>query len=49
MWGILFLIFFALRSIIDEMVLICFFGFIGNVIGEILYKYGDKIKNKEGV
>lgn len=46
MWGILFLIFFALRSIIDEMVLICFFGFIGNVIGEFIYKYGEKIKNK---
>ena len=42
-WGIMFLLFNSLRTIIDEMVIICFFGFLSNFAGEILYKYGEKI------
>ena len=42
MWGMLFLILFALSEIINEMVLICFFGFIANVIGAVIYKIGIK-------
>ncbi len=35
-WLILFLIFFVLSSIADEMVVICFIGFVSNIIGGLI-------------
>ena len=45
-WGIMFMLFYALAEIVDEMVVICFFGFVSNALGEILYKYGEKVSKE---
>ena len=45
-WGVLFLVFYALSAIIDEMVIISFFGLLSNLLGELLYKYGEKIRKE---
>jgi TctA family transporter len=37
MWLILFLVFFALSRIADEMTVISFVGFIGNLLGAICF------------
>lgn len=42
MWGLLFAIFLALRSILDEMVVISFVGFVANIIGLALFKYAER-------
>lgn len=46
-WIICFAGFLALRSIIDEMILICGAGAISNVIGAALYKYGDHLSEEK--
>lgn len=45
-WGVLFLVFYGLSSIINEMVIISFYGLLSNMFGEILYKYGEKISKE---
>ena len=47
MWGIFWLMLFALSEIINEMVIICFFGFISNLIGEFIYTLGNKYAPKD--
>lgn len=42
MWGLLFATFLALRSILNEMVVISFVGFVANIIGLVLFKYADR-------
>lgn len=42
MWCIIFVVLIALRAIIDEMIVICAIGALANIIGEWLYKLGDK-------
>ena len=46
-WLICFAGLLALRSIIDEMILICAAGAISNAIGAGLYKYGESLTEKE--
>lgn len=48
MWGLLFAIFLALRSILDEMVVISFVGFVANIIGLVLFKYADRGEDTSG-
>ena len=45
-WVVLLVLFVCLRNIIDEMVVVCFFGAIANVIGAGIYKLGNIIGNK---
>lgn len=44
-WVVLLALFVCLQNIIDEMVVVCFFGAIANVAGAGLYKIGEKLKN----
>jgi phosphatidylserine synthase len=46
-WIILLVVFICLRNIIDQMVIVCFFGTIANVIGAGVYKLGSIIENKD--
>ena len=46
-WVVLLVLFICLRSIIDQMVVVCFFGAVSNVIGAGIYKLGNTIANKE--
>ena len=43
-WVVLLVLFVCLRNIIDEMVVVCFFGTVANVIGAGIYTVGEKIK-----
>ena len=45
-WVVLFALFVCLRNIIDEMITVCFFGTVANVIGAAIYKLGNIIGNK---
>ncbi len=38
MWSIIFIIFFLLREIADEMTVISFFGAVGNLAGALIFK-----------
>ncbi len=40
-WFIAFIFFFALSRIADELTVISFVGFIGNIIGALLFKLAD--------
>lgn len=42
-WIVVLLCLIVLRSIINEMIIVCFAGAIANVIGAILYNYGKKL------
>ncbi len=46
MWLILLALFAALRNIINEMVIVCFFGAIANCVGAVIYKIGNIVANK---
>lgn len=46
LWGIAFLLFAALRSVIDELVVISFFGFVANAVGALLYNIGDRMERR---
>lgn len=45
-WTVLFVLFIVLRNIIDQMVIVCFFGMIANFLGSGLYKLGGYIGEK---
>ena len=45
-WMVLTVLFICLRNIIDQMLMVCFFGTIANAVGAVLYKLGD-IVSKE--
>ncbi len=47
MWFIVFLLFFMLSKIADEMTVISFVGFIGNLIGSFFFKAANRKENKE--
>ncbi len=47
LWGIGFGLLLALRTIVDEMILICFVGLVANVAGAALHKYGEALAEKE--
>ena len=46
-WLVLFLIFFALARVADEMTVIAFIGFVGNLLGGIAFKIRKKLKEEE--
>lgn len=46
MWAVFFVLFAALRNIIDQMVIVCFIGLLANGIGAILYKVGNVVGEK---
>ena len=46
LWIVFLVLFTALRSIIDQMWLICFIGAISNLLGSILYKCGNTLSEK---
>ena len=45
-WVLLVVLLVCLRNIIDQMVVVCFFGTIANMIGAGVYKLGNIIGNK---
>lgn len=45
-WMVLLVLFVCLRNIIDEMLVVCFFGTIANVVGAGIYKIGNAVGNK---
>lgn len=45
-WCILFALFVLLRNIIDEMLIVCFFGMIANIAGAGIYKIGKIVGGK---
>lgn len=45
-WCILFVLFVLLRNIIEEMLIVCFFGMIANFAGAGIYKIGAIIGGK---
>lgn len=47
LWGIGFGLLLCLRTIVDEMILICFVGLVANVIGTGIYKIGDGLDREE--
>ena len=46
LWLVFFIIFLALSKIASEMSVICFIGFISNLIGAMLFKIGEKCEAK---
>lgn len=46
-WLVLFVIFFTLSSIAEQMTVISFFGFVGNILGAICFKIAKRgVKNE---
>lgn len=46
-WLILFVLFFALESIVSEVKIIALVGFAANLIGSLIYKRGKRITEEE--
>ena len=46
LWLIIFLFFSAMRSIVDELTVISFVGFVSNLIGAALYRAGGGVLEK---
>lgn len=46
MWLVLLVLFLALRNIINEMVIVCFFGTIANAVGTFIYKIGKIVGDR---
>ena len=46
-WTIACAALFWLRSIVDEMILICFVGAISNAVGAVMYKAGEGLMRKD--
>lgn len=47
-WLVLFVIFFTLSSIAEQMTVISFFGFVGNLLGAICFKMAKRgVKNEQ--
>ena len=47
MWGIAALIFYSVKNVIDSLVLISTFGFIGNALGAFFFALAGKYADKE--
>ena len=47
-WLIIFLVFLAVSKIAAEMITISFIGFIGNVIGAVLFKIARRFERNDG-
>ena len=48
LWLVIFVIFFLLSKIADEMTVISFFGFLGNLFGALVFKFSERSKDNEG-
>ena len=48
LWAIMFLLFYALSCIADEMCVISFMGLIGNVMGAALFRLAKERRNADG-
>ncbi|MBR2342993.1 MAG: hypothetical protein IKA64_01920 [Clostridia bacterium] len=46
-WFVSLLVLWLLRTIIDEMVIVCAVGFVSNCIGALFFKWRDKYKASE--
>lgn len=46
-WGFAFLVFYSLEAVISSLVLISFAGFIGNVMGAIVFFFAKKYKPRK--
>ena len=46
MWLILFLLFFGMSRIADQMTVICFVGFVSNLIGAVCFHIAKKIHRR---
>ena len=46
LWCVLFVFLVALQSIISEMLVVCFWGMVANIIGAVIYKIGDHVQGK---
>lgn len=46
-WTVIFIVIYALRTIIDQMLLISLVGMISAFVGDIVYTYGETV-DKEG-
>lgn len=46
-WCILFVVFLVMKSIIDEMLIVCFVGVISNAMGAFVYKFGKHLQEKD--
>ena len=49
LWLIVFLFFFAMSKIADELTVVAFFGFLGNIIGAVFFRLAKRssIKDEE--
>ena len=47
LWGIGFGLLLCLRTIVDEMIIICFVGLISNALGMGLYKIGEGLSKED--
>lgn len=47
LFGILLCVLIALRTIVDEMIIICLVGFVSNLAGGAMHKYGEHLAAKE--
>ncbi len=47
MWLIMFVIFFTLSKIAEEMTVISFVGFVSNLIGAAIFRFADRYKQKK--
>lgn len=45
-WVVLFVFFIALQSIISEMLVVCFWGMVANIVGAGVYKLGEYIGSR---
>ena len=47
MWFFAFVIFFMLSEIAQDMTVICFVGFISNLVGAVFFKLAERCRNKK--
>ena len=46
-WLIMFVLFWALESIVSEIKIIAFVGFASNVVGMLMYRHGNRLDERE--
>lgn len=47
LWGVIFCLLLLLRSIIDQILIVSFAGFVANAIGAVIYNAGKAIGDKD--
>ncbi len=46
LWLVMFLMFLCLSRIADQMTVISFVGFVGNLLGAVCFRFADRMKGK---